>query len=565
MDEIVEIGKNIYWIGEKISGFISKNSYLVKHGNEGILVDPDLYHRSLMVRIRKNWPTLKLKLIIYPSLNFEHYPLIWELAQNELFEDTRIIVNKVHKRFLEPLGLDEKFVFIDEYHKKFGSRSLRFMPVEILNFPGSFFVFIEPDRILETGPVFGSFYRSEEIFADSDDYFNFVDEFHRGYYINSRYLARPLEIIEKLSPELIAPSTGLLFKGDLINGLLNHYKENPIVEESFYEDLTNRVMEILTTSVKITGALPRIKKLLKETVNIKNLGILIVKNHDTPRLLIPHRHEQVKIDDRAFGEQLELIKEFLGKSTFYKCRGIVFENYLGDGHYYLFSLKDKELLGALIVVTPQIIGGDLREFFKKLRPAFRTAVEREIIYEKLTMEVGKYKEQVWFDTLTGLYNKNYLIREANRIFGRYKRYGENFSLVMMDIDDFKRINDTYGHLVGDIVLEDIGNILRRYSRSADILIRFGGEEFLAILPHTTSTGAYRFAEKIRTKVEHHLIHLKNKSFQVTISAGVSGTDLVKNVSSFDELLKLSDKALYMAKETGKNRTVVYNDEKGFTF
>ena len=565
MNDIFEIGQNTYWIGEKISGFITKNSYLVKHGNEGVLIDPGLYHKSLMVRIRKKWPDLILKWIVYPTINFEHYPLIWELVQDEMFKDTQIIVRKIHKRFLEPLGLDEKFVFIDEYSEKFGSHRLKFIPVEILNFPGTLFVFIEPNKMLVTGPLFSSFYRSEEIFATSPDYLNFVDEFHRGYYIGSKYLARPIEIIEELSPVLIAPSTGLLFKDDLITELLKHYKENPIVKESFYENLIDRVMEILTTSVTITEAIPKIKHLLKETVEITNLGILTMTDHDTPKLLIPHRHEHVKIYDRSLRDQIVRIKDTLGKSTFFRCEGIIFKKYLGEGFYYLFSLKDRELYGALIVVMPKEISEDLIEFFKKLRPAFRTAVEREIIYEKLTMEVEKYKEQVWFDSLTGLYNKNYLVREADRIFGRYKRYNENFSLVMMDIDDFKLINDTYGHLVGDIVLEDIGNILRRYSRSADILIRFGGEEFLAILPHTTSTGAYRFAEKIRTKVEKHPIHLKDKSFRVTISAGVAGTDLVKNIKSFDDLLKLSDKALYIAKKTGKNRTVVYGDEKGFTF
>ena len=565
MNDIIELGKNIYWIGLKISGLVSKNSYFVKYENEGALIDPGLYHKSLLIRIKKNWPTLKLKFIVYPSLNFEHYPLIWELAQNDMFEGTRIIINKVHKRFLEPLGMDEKFIFIDEHTQKFGDHTLKFIPVEILNFPGSFFVFIEPYKILVTGPVFGSFYRSDKLFAGSSDYMNFVDEFHRGYFISSRYLSRPLEIIEKLTPALIAPSTGLLFKGKLIDELLRHYKENLIAEESFYEDLTNRVMEILTTSLKITDALPRIKGLLRETLNVKNLGILTMFNHDVPKLMIPHRQEQVKIRNRTTKEQVEIIKDILGKSTFYTCRGKIFEKYLGDGQYNLFSLKNRELFGALIVVTPHVINDDLIEFFKKLRPAFRTAVEREIIYEKLTMEVGKYKEQVWFDSLTGLYNKNYLVRESERIFGRYKRYHENFSLVMMDIDDFKIINDTYGHLVGDIVLEDIGNILRKYSRSADILIRFGGEEFLAILPHTTSSGAYKFAEKIRTKVENHLIYLKDKSFKVTISAGVAGTDLVKNVNSFEDLLKLSDEALYRAKKKGKNRTVVYGDEKGFTF
>ncbi len=565
MRNIVEIGKGIYWIGEKVSGFITKNSYLLKNGEEGVLIDPGLYHKSLMIRIRKKWPGLKLKWIIYPSINFEHYPLVWELSQDEMFKDTKIIVHKVHKKFLEPLGFNDKFLFIDEHEEKFGEYRLKFIPVEILNFPGALFVFVEPSKILATGPLFSSFYRSEEIFATSADYFSFVDEFHQGNFISSRYLSYPLEIIERLSPQVIAPSTGLMFKGELINELVKHYRENPEIEESFYEDLIERVMEILTTSVKITDALPRIKELLRETVNIKNLGIMTLFNHDSPKLIIPHRHEKAKLDDRTYTEQMERIKVFLEKSTFYKCKGDVFKKYLGDGHYYLFSLKDRELYGALIVVTPHAISEDLREFFKKLRPAFRTAVEREVIYEKLSMEVEKYKEQVWFDSLTGLYNKNYLIREADRIFGRYKRYSENFSLVMMDIDDFKKINDTYGHMVGDIVLEDIGNILRRYSRSADILVRFGGEEFLAILPHTTSSGAYRFAEKIRTKVESHPIHLKEKSFKVTISAGVAGTDLVKNINSFDDLLKLSDKALYMAKGKGKNRTVVYSDEKGFTF
>lgn len=157
------------------------------------------------------------------------------------------------------------------------------------------------------------------------------------------------------------------------------------------------------------------------------------------------------------------------------------------------------------------------------------------------------------DQLTQLHNRMYLENSFKTEIKRSKRYNHPFAIIMIDIDHFKEVNDTYGHDVGDNVLTKIAKILSDNIRETDIIGRWGGEEFLIICPHTTDTDAYILAEKIRMIVEA-------SSFDVvghkTCSFGVSVFDL--NEESYKEVLKRSDEALYRAKKNGRNRVVNYS-------
>ena len=132
---------------------------------------------------------------------------------------------------------------------------------------------------------------------------------------------------------------------------------------------------------------------------------------------------------------------------------------------------------------------------------------------------------------------------------------------MMDIDHFKKINDRYGHMTGDEVLKAIGVILKSNTRSADITARFGGEEFVVLLPETTQEAARGTAEKLRTAVEHHrFTSLDRTPIQVTASFGISCLDEAVNIKSdaTERIVKMADDALYQAKQAGRNRVVAYS-------
>lgn len=158
------------------------------------------------------------------------------------------------------------------------------------------------------------------------------------------------------------------------------------------------------------------------------------------------------------------------------------------------------------------------------------------------------------DSLTGLANRRRFHELAELEISRALRFKHSFSMLMLDIDNFKSINDTYGHDIGDQVIAYIGDLCRNELRDIDIAGRLGGEEFVILLPDTPSNGAQEIAERLRCKIEEHEIELAGgKILKFTMSIGcVSSSDLPLNI---DQLLKIADQHLYEAKKSGRNRVV----------
>ncbi|MDA8104576.1 MAG: diguanylate cyclase [Nitrospiraceae bacterium] len=160
------------------------------------------------------------------------------------------------------------------------------------------------------------------------------------------------------------------------------------------------------------------------------------------------------------------------------------------------------------------------------------------------------------DGLTGLFNTRYLYSQLDVEIARVNRYGGSCSVVLFDIDNFKTLNDTYGHQAGDDVLHELAEIFRRVSREADIVVRYGGEEFIIILPNTYEEDAIYLADRIRRDVGQN-IFLADKGgvTSVTLSGGIASYPL--NASDARALLNAADRALYAAKASGKNRVLCY--------
>ncbi len=164
------------------------------------------------------------------------------------------------------------------------------------------------------------------------------------------------------------------------------------------------------------------------------------------------------------------------------------------------------------------------------------------------------------DSMTNLYNRRHFYDVASDIFNIFIREKNPTSIIMIDIDDFKLINDTYGHSAGDEVIKKLAKILQKNTRANDIIARFGGEEFVVLLPNTTKEGASHIASKLRETVEAQSIEIDEwQIISFTISLGVAELlydEILFNDKSIDCSLNRADKALYQAKENGKNRVVV---------
>jgi two-component system, cell cycle response regulator len=157
------------------------------------------------------------------------------------------------------------------------------------------------------------------------------------------------------------------------------------------------------------------------------------------------------------------------------------------------------------------------------------------------------------DELTGLWNRRYFMRIIKHEIKRCKRYNNVFSVLMLDIDHFKKVNDDFGHAAGDKALEHLAQVIKKHMRQVDVPCRFGGEEFAIIIPHTNLEGSYQIAERLRKFVQDNPVSYQNKDIFFTISIGLAQYE--PTVADEDELLKTADDALYQAKKKGRNMTV----------
>ena len=200
-------------------------------------------------------------------------------------------------------------------------------------------------------------------------------------------------------------------------------------------------------------------------------------------------------------------------------------------------------LGAVDYVTKPFDQGELRA---RVRAALRTKRLQDIL-----------EQQSFLDGLTGLWNRTYLDRRIESELTVARRYGRALTLVMVDIDHFKRLNDTYGHLFGDLVLQGIGDALRAYARRSDIVARYGGEEFALLLTNTTLEAGLFVAERLRSSIEGRNFEVHGEVVNLTASFGLTCTEDFEGERTPENLIRAADRALYASKDAGRNSVHIH--------
>ena len=200
-------------------------------------------------------------------------------------------------------------------------------------------------------------------------------------------------------------------------------------------------------------------------------------------------------------------------------------------------VNDKEIVSATPLANGDLIklGGAV---FKFIEGGNIEALYHEEIYRMTIL-----------DGLTGMHNKRYFMEFLEREMARAKRHGRDLVLVMIDIDHFKNINDTFGHLAGDAVLQQLTRLIASVMRKDELMARYGGEEFAVLLPEAGLHNAVLFAERIRLLVEKQKFHFAGEDIQTTISLGVAA---YKKDQDMEDFIRTTDEQLYRAKETGRN-------------
>jgi len=193
-------------------------------------------------------------------------------------------------------------------------------------------------------------------------------------------------------------------------------------------------------------------------------------------------------------------------------------------------------LGAVDYVAKPFDAFELRA---RVRAALRTKHLQDLLIE-----------HAHIDPLTGLPNRRALMERLQAEWARIKRYGGRLSYIMADLDHFKRVNDMYGHNVGDKLLQETAQAIAGQCREIDLPARYGGEEFAIVVPHKPAAGAVHLAERCRREIAKTCVIAQNEAVRITASFGVADTD---GSISIEAMMKRADEALYQAKEAGRNR------------
>lgn len=239
----------------------------------------------------------------------------------------------------------------------------------------------------------------------------------------------------------------------------------------------------------------------------------------------------------------------------------------GDGMDLLRTIDKKKVDIPVVIITgqgdeliaSQVIQAGAYEYlpkaninYKSLSRIINNTLEKHRLKKEVKIAVKKMAEMSIRDELTGLYNRRYFIEALERELAGAKRHKRELVLCMMDLDHFKKVNDAYGHPVGDMVLKGVAKMLKQSVRQSDITCRYGGEEFAAILPDTNIKAARTLCERFSKMVETKQFDHNASHFRVTISMGVAyySKELDPSLETF---IRLADDALYRAKNEGRNR------------
>ncbi|WP_334064618.1 diguanylate cyclase [Alteromonas genovensis] len=234
--------------------------------------------------------------------------------------------------------------------------------------------------------------------------------------------------------------------------------------------------------------------------------------------------------------------EFVGlaKDSLLAGFNAVVYQYEREGNQQVARLRTVQSVVLVIVVLTLIV-----EAFFIFRP----------MVNKVSTYASKLQKEANYDALSGLLNRRAFNAIAQQFFMASRRYKAPLSVIMLDIDFFKRINDTYGHDTGDLAIKWISNMLTDSMRESDCVARIGGEEFVVLLPNTENRGALQTAEKIRSSVASSIFEIKGNEIPITISLGVSSAD--EEDHHVEAVIKRADTALYESKSSGRNKVSLF--------
>jgi diguanylate cyclase (GGDEF)-like protein len=301
-------------------------------------------------------------------------------------------------------------------------------------------------------------------------------------------------------------------------------------------NLISLVAEYLDKSINIQS---RLKNILEEIVIRFDKTSMALNNilEENSNIL----KKDIEDDKKIATELVGVNQVVLNESSIEALKEIVLSKVERLSEEISKKIDHKSTALVHIEKEKESVNRELSEYKKR---------EQELI--KLRKELEKYKVESVTDPLTGLFNRKFLVKKFEEEMERSKRYNSKFSVIFIDIDNFKRINDVYGHIVGDFVLKYLANIIKSELRKVDYAFRYGGEEMVVLLSETDLDGAMKFANRLLETVRNTIFRYKTEELKITVSMGVVE---YKTGEPLDQIINRADAAMYRAKKEGKDRVI----------
>ncbi len=530
----VEIAPEVFWIGSYIKDDIFQcHNYLIRDGSESVLVDPG----SMLTfgeSLKKIKYLVDLRDIKYFICHHQDPDIAASLPKIvEIFPKTeKFIVTHWRTYFLlKHYDLPLPFYLVDQHNYELllsSGRKLKFILTPYMHYPGNIVTYDELSKVLFSSDIFGAWDEEWQLFADQS-YLEKMRAFHEIYMPSRDIVMFTLNRLRELDIDIIAPQHGSIIRDkELIKEAfkaLEEFDYGVLMEVSSFEEVK-----------KFSIRKSILKSIEKHALDKLYLADLVPFVLETLKTLVPVRDILVNINCEG-GELFYSVSKGYDLSE---------EEFL-DSKGETFSFRNEVSLSVKFVVDDTVSERDLLE---EVAGIIYATAKRDIFIRSIKRSVDFYKELALKDALTGCYRKEILNTLVGIEFYNSKRYKYPLSCLMVDIDDFKAINDNYGHITGDKVLKRVGEALSLNLRKGDILVRYGGDEFLIFLPHVSISAAKSVAERIRRFIEQ----TEMEGLRVTVSVGVAENTFAEDLES---LIEAADEALYKAKRGGKNKVEIF--------
>lgn len=524
--------------------------YLIEQGDQSVLIDPGsrLVVDEVIRKVDSVVGLANVRWLVCSQPDADVVSAISKLEEHRLHPEVAIVTHWRNEASIVHTGTSLPFWRIEEHHWRLDleDRTLRFVLTPYLHFAAAFCTFDEESRTLFSSYLFGGFNGGDSLYMSSVDGLDTIGQFQEHYMPSRDILTHAIHQLRELPIGMVAPQHGRVIPERWVD---------PVFE--LLENLECGIFLIARDDPGLAFLLAAnrtIHEVINTMVREQNFSIVAAYLADLAAHTLSAQYFELWAGTEDMMFQFNQSDSYAGHLEVppTDVSAVLHGEASGAGQRLILPLKSK--------VTDQIDGAMVWGFRERRTMSEATmavlgqiinlvevGLEREVLRRSADLERTAWHTQAIHDSLTGLYNRVSLDDSFHRLASFDDRNaGPQMAALMIDIDLFKTVNDTFGHAAGDLVIQRVANSISHCVRPSDLTFRYGGEEFLIFLSNVDATTAINAAERIRRRV----LDASDDLPAVTVSAGVA---LRKPSEQHETLIARADQALYRAKNNGRNR------------